>query len=113
MNMVFAELTITKDRRMHWDENKYKVGSRKDRHSLGRFVIAQACHLPVTVGVRLHRQKRSFNIDPVLINDSIKQVVLYHKRYSVCFTFDDVVMWIRIFINSNRMYEQDFFKVYI
>ena len=111
--MVVANLTISKDRKMHWDANKEKMGTREERHSLGRFVIDQACHLPITVRVRRKRDKHRFRFQPVLINEVKKKVVLYHKRYAIFTDFDDVVSWIQIFIRSNKMYEQDMFKYYI
>jgi hypothetical protein len=107
-----AFLTITKDGKMHWDEKRERFGTRAERHSLGRFVIRQACHLPVTVRVRKSSTKRSFSFQPALVDDVEKKVILTHKKYRIAMDFDDIVQWIRIFIMSNKMYEQDLFKFY-
>ena len=111
--MVVAVLTITKDKRMQWDENKEKVGTRSERHSLGRFVIRQACHLPVTVRVRKSRTSRSFSFTPLLLDNIERLVILTHKKYKIAMDFENVVKWIRIFITSNKMYEQDYFKYHL
>ena len=95
--MVVARVTITKDGRMHWDEKKDDFGSRAERHSLGRFIMKQACHLPVTVLVDRRRKSRKFNFEPLLLNDK-KLVLLTHRRYVITMDFDDIVKWIRIFI---------------
>ena len=110
--MVVAILTITKDGRMHWDENKDKFGTREERHSLGRFIIKQACHLPVSVRVKRRNTTRSFSFKPALVDDTEKVVMLSHRKYTIVMDFADIVKWIRIFITSNKMYEQDFFKYY-
>ena len=114
-NMPNANLTITKEKKMIWDKPKHLFGSREERHSLVRFVIKQSCHLPVTVRVRRRRTKKPgglLSFVPALINDTEKVVILTHKRYKLAMDFDDIVKWIRIFITSNKMYEQDLFKHY-
>ena len=110
--MAVALLHINKDKRMYWDEKKDLFGSRRERHSLGRFVIKQACHLPVTVQVTRSKKSRSFHFQPTLVDDEEKLVMLTHKRYTIAMDFADIVKWIRIYINSNKMYEQDYFKAY-
>ena len=79
--MVVAMLTISKDGKMHWDEKKKDFGTRPERHSLGRFVKKQACHLPVTVLVDRRRKSRKFYFEPVLMDDDKKLVLLTHKKY--------------------------------
>ena len=110
--MAVALLYINKEKRMYWDEKKDLFGSRRERHSLGRFVIKQACHLPVTVQVTRSKKSRSFHFQPALVDDHEKLVLLTHKRYTIAMDFDDIVKWIRIYITSNKMYEQDYFKAY-
>ena len=112
VNMTVALLHISKNGRMHWDEKKDLFGSRRDRHSLGRFVIKQACHLPVTVQVTRSKKSRSFHFHPTLVDDHEKLVLLTHERYTIGMDFDDIVKWIQIYITSNKMYEQDYFKSY-
>ena len=48
----------------------------------------------------------------ILVDDHEKLVLLTHKRYTIAMDFDDIVKWIRIYITSNKMYEQDYFKAY-
>ena len=112
INMVYATLTITKDRGMIWNKDRDSYGTQKERHSLGRFIIEKSCHLPVTVEVKHNRRKRPFSFAPCIINDTDRKVILTHRRYKMAINFDDVVKWIRIFITSNKMYEQELFQFY-
>ena len=110
--MVVAVLEITKDRRMHWDENKDDFGTQEQRHKLGRFIIDHACHLPVTVRVQKWDGPHSYPCEPALIDDFEKLVVFYHKKYRILMDYGDAVKWIRILITSNKGYEQEQFKYY-
>ena len=74
-----------------------------------------SCHLPVTLRVWRRRAKKRgglLSFVPALINDTEKLVILTHKRYKLAMHYEDIVKWIRIFITSNKMYEQDIFKHY-
>ena len=99
-------LNIGEDKKMVWDVKKEEVGSREERHSLGKFVSDNACHLPITVRVEKGGRRRSFSFRPAL-NFELKKVVIFtYHNFTVTMKYEDVVQWIRIFISSNKMYEQ-------
>ena len=97
---------------MYWDEKKDDFGTRKQRHKLGCFIIDHAFHLPVSVRVARRYNTHKFPFEPVLIDNTEKLVVFYHKIHQILMEYGDVTKWIRIFIDSNKGYEQEQFKYY-
>lgn len=109
-----ARLEILPGRQMRWSKHRDKIGTRKMRHSIGRFVL-KVCkaHLPVTVKVAKFDKSRKFSFVPVLVNGTAKKVLFCYQKFMICMNLEDTDTRIQTFITSNGLYEQERFHYFV
>ena len=100
-------LQITENRKMRWEYHKDDFGTREERHSIGRFILRNSCRLPVTVLVQRLSRHRQFSFAPVLVNNIARNVAFQYHQFLIMMTFADVAGWIKEFIISNELYDDD------
>ena len=102
-----VRLQILEDRRMRWEINKDCIGSRRERHAIGRFVLENTCRMPVSALVQRLSRNQRFSFTPVLVNGHARNVAFYYRKFLIMVTYEDVAEWIKTYIRSHRLYEQE------
>ena len=108
-----VRLQILENRQMRWHHQKEEFGTRRERHKVGRFIMENACRLPVTVLIQRLSRSRSFAFTPILVNGHAKNVAFQYRKFLILMTYEDVAEWIKVFISSRRLYESETHHYYV
>ena len=108
-----VRLQILENRQMRWHHEKEDFGTRGERHKVGRFIIENSCCLPVTVLIQRLSRTRSFAFTPILVNGHAKNVAFQYRKFLILMSYEDVAEWIKLFISSKRLYENETHHYYV
>ena len=102
-----VELHLLTPRRVRWLGNRREIGCRHARRRLARFIRHHSSHFPVCALIQKIPSYRSFDFAPALVNNHAKLVVILYKRFMILMPYRNVSMWMKEYIDSNDMYEQE------
>ena len=105
IKMPSTKMQLCADGKMNWELPKQNYGSRSERHRLRRFLRDRVARIPLTVRVAMVDRPRSFAFAPAYVNGQYKFVSFRYRRYVILMKYNDVAPWIRVFIHSNRLFE--------
>ena len=106
-------LQILENRQMRWHHEKEDFGTRRERHKVDQVEIENSCCLPVTVLIQRLSRTRSFAFTPILVNGHAKNVAFQYRKFLILMSYEDVAEWIKLFISSKRLYENETHHYYV
>ena len=90
-----------------WEKPRHWFGTRSERRALVRYIKEHTASLPITVRVTRIRKSRNYCFKPVLVNGSNRKVMFAHKQFRIAFELEDVIPWIKTYIETNGLFEQE------